>query len=506
MAEYRSALGGDRRRRTGGPLGHLDIRGDTLKRQDEGPVVGTAPDLVVRLPPGSLEEREYIATVILSDWLGLDIVFESGAPGFVDLYVPGSPGTYIRVPDLLLEEAEGGWRSARLPRKGGCASVEVSLLLANGSNVTRQVPLLFGENRYVDPAVAGADVLKHDVFGVAFFYLAGCDDFLTSNRDGFGRQRFAGSLADVAESIDHPIVDYLVDHLWLCLKRVFPGLPRKSVRYRAWLTHDVDQMVSWASISLYRSGHAIAGDLVRRRSARLALKRGLSRLRHSVVLAGQDPFDTFDFLMSASEQISLRSSFFFLLGGPSPVDYANDVATPSARKLFDRIRSRGHEIGLHGSAGSMNQPRLLREHLDELRLASGEDAAAPSRWGGRQHYLTWRASWTWKACDSAGLTYDSSVAFPERAGFRAGTCRPFAVFDLSSRKRLALEERPLVVMDGTLRFRMGLAPAESLSLASTLAQRCRESAGVFTLLWHNSSLLLAEDRDDYLELLASVQP
>jgi len=464
------------------------------------------PDLIVRIPPGSREEREYIARVVLTDWLGLEIAFEQGPAGSVGLRVPDAAGPIVSVPDLVFGSTDTGWRSAILPRKGTCQFAPLDTLLADGRSLARQVPLLFGGSGLAAEDADGGLVVGHDVFGVAFFYLAGCDDFLATSRDSFDRQLFNGSFPDLTGTIDEPVVDYLVDHLWLILSRSVPRLRRRRANYRPWVTHDVDHMLSWMSLSSYLTAHAIVGDLVRRRSPGLAVRRGLSRLRHSPVLQGLDPYDTFEFLMDASEGIGARSSFFFLLGGPSPVDYANDVTSASARRLFARIRERGHEIGLHGSAASNDKPGVLREQLFDLWSAAGASGSTPQGWGGRQHYLTWNAPATWRAWAAAGLAYDSSVAFQERAGFRAGTCRPFPAFDLERREQLQIEERPLVIMDGTLWVRMGLSRRESMDLSKRLAERCRESAGTLTLLWHNSFLTSRRDRSWYLELLDAVRP
>jgi hypothetical protein len=104
------------------------------------------------------------------------------------------------------------------------------------------------------------------------------------------------------------------------------------------------------------------------------------------------------------------------------------------------------------------------------------------------------------------MSYDSSVGFHDRAGFRAGTCRPFTVFDIEQRKALDLQERPLIVMDGTLWVRMGLSQPEALAAIQRYAQRCRESAGTLTLLWHNSSFLTGRDRDWYRQMVRAVSP
>ena len=112
--------------------------------------------------------------------------------------------------------------------------------------------------------------------------------------------------------------------------------------------------------------------------------------------------------------------------------------------------------------------------------------------GGRQHYLRWRAPTTWLNWEAAGLTYDSTVGYAERAGFRAGTSREFRAFDLVGSRLLSLIERPLVVMDTTLlHYRKLGATDAAIECGLRLKSRCRRLGGHFTLLWHNSNLMSA---------------
>ena len=87
-----------------------------------------------------------------------------------------------------------------------------------------------------------------------------------------------------------------------------------------------------------------------------------------------------------------------------------------------------------------------------------------------------------------GLAYDSTVGFADRVGFRAGTCFPYHPWLLHLNREANLIEIPLIVMDKTLMEYMGLSPEESLEEIYRSAARCRVVGGVFTLLWHNSSV------------------
>jgi hypothetical protein len=139
-----------------------------------------------------------------------------------------------------------------------------------------------------------------------------------------------------------------------------------------------------------------------------------------------------------------------------------------------------------------------------LRDAAERQGVSQERWGGRQHYLRWQNPVTWSNWEAAGLSYDSTVGYADRIGFRAGTCHEFRPFHLLERRPLRLRERPLHVMDGTLFDYMKLSPEVASQRVLELARECRRYGGTFSLLCHNSSLPTAAQKRWYETLVAAV--
>lgn len=152
------------------------------------------------------------------------------------------------------------------------------------------------------------------------------------------------------------------------------------------------------------------------------------------------------------------------------------------RKVVEWLDDHGVETGVHPSYATYLSPELLLEEVQILQDVLGKKVL-----GGRQHYLRWSPE-TWRHWEMCGLAYDSTVGFADRIGFRAGTCLPYRPWLLRLDREANLTEIPLIVMDKTLMEYMGLRPQESLEKVIDCAARCRAVGGVFTLLWHNSSL------------------
>lgn len=50
----------------------------------------------------------------------------------------------------------------------------------------------------------------------------------------------------------------------------------------------------------------------------------------------------------------------------------------------------------------------------------------------------------------AGMSYDSTLGYADRPGFRCGTCFEYTAFDVVSDQPLSLRIRPLIAMDCTV--------------------------------------------------------
>ena len=167
--------------------------------------------------------------------------------------------------------------------------------------------------------------------------------------------------------------------------------------------------------------------------------------------------------------------------GPREGDY--DLDAHDVRALIGELRELGAEFGIHPGYATLGDPARLAAEKARLDAALGT-----GRYGGRQHWLRFRAPDTWRHWAAAGLTYDSTMGFADREGFRCGTSHPFRPFDVEQDREIDVLEVPLIAMDATLRHYRKLTPEATRARLLELAGACRRVGGTFTLLWHNSSL------------------
>jgi hypothetical protein len=463
-----------------------------------------SPDLIVEIPEGHQPEREYACSVVLESLLGLACRIHV-APGrhTTLIRVPGDP-RYVEVVDAFfpLYGKDDGQASELAPTPHANWALPVPGIAHDPS-----MPILFGR-----PDAGGsylASTSEHvslgiDVFGSAFSMLTRHEECRPTSLDQHGRFVLAGSRMDRTGLWQRPIVDEYAKLLLHSLRLLWPGLPAAPGRYRLLLSHDVDRLFTvvrrpWPVVARH-----CLGDVLQRRDPGAAARRAVARVAATLGSWKREPVNTFDYIMDVSERRSIVSAFYFIPKNTEPrwdADY--ELEDPWVVELLQSISRRGHEIGLHGSYRSVEDAAMLRDEFLRLRTVTEARGIRQDRWGGRQHYLRWRSLESWTAWDAAGLDYDSTLGFAERAGFRCGTSHEFPVFDLRGRRRLALRERPLIAMDVTLLSSkyMGLDEQGALATVAELAAQCRLHGGCLTLLWHNTSLITHESRNLYEALL-----
>jgi hypothetical protein len=460
--------------------------------------------LVLEAPPAREPERRYIVDTIMRDWLGLDCELRISERADVRVTLQGEAGpAHVTIPEGLFATDVGDWLTpASLPD----APVPWRPVTCDESALRpgERLPVLYGP-RPAPPALLSGErravELSVDVFGSAFFMLSRYEERAVGTRDTYDRFPASASVAEREGFLRLPIVDAYVELLWSALRRVWPRLERKRRAFRVALTHDVDHPLAFLGRTLPGLARQLGADALVRRDARLAGRR----LRSWTAIPRRDyrldPYNTFDFLMAVSERHGIASAFYFLATEHnSHLDGFYTLDDPWIRSLMARIAGGDHEIGYHAGFHTYCDPDRTQREFSRLRTAANALGVEQSHWGGRQHYLRWRNPDTWCNWDRAGLSYDSTLGFAEKVGFRAGTCHEFRTFDLLRRCPLDLRERPLQVMDRTLFDYMALAPHDATEAALEVARECKRMGGTFTLLWHNSVLQTAAERRWYEEL------
>ncbi|HEU20239.1 MAG TPA: hypothetical protein ENO00_12840 [Deltaproteobacteria bacterium] len=284
--------------------------------------------------------------------------------------------------------------------------------------------------------------------------------------------------------VSTPLVDFYEDVLFRALLTGCGEIGMPLVRKSHWpsgkkfavcLTHDVDECTKtyqWVTRPLR---YLRRGDIPGLKNQVKSFSRRMS---------GHEPYWTFDDILEKEKNLGVCSTYFFLKESGErsllkPASWhlygrCHSLKEPRIIQLIRKLAEDGHEVGVHGSTFSYENPTLLNAEKTELEELLGTKVT-----GIRQHRLNLTIPDTWVHQSNAGFLYDTSLGYKaaDGTGFRWGTCFPF--HPRGEEGELPLLEIPLSLMDITLRD-----GTDGWDTCSTMIEQVRNVGGVLTLLWH----------------------
>ncbi len=386
------------------------------------------------IPNNNIQERKYIIDIIFNEFFGLEYKLEVG-------------------------------------------SKEYEIILNNGKKLTIEDTFFNkypNDLEYLHIDNIPSKIEELDIFSAIFFMLTRWEEYVNKTRDKHNRFPATESLAYKQGFLDRPIVNEYVERLKNMLLELDSSLVFKERKFELILTHDVDVIQMWKS---WKQVFRVAlGDIIKRKDIGLACERFAE---YFLTKRGKikDPFDTFDWLMDKSEAIGIKSRFYFMSGGVTEFDNRYKIDNPKVLELIEKIKQRGHIVGIHPSYNAYNNFEQFKKEKELLEKVVGEKIVE-----GREHYLRFEVPTTWQIWEDNGMQVDSTCGYADKEGFRCGTGDEFSVFNILSRKKLKLKERPLVVMDCTL-FEYN---SYSYNEAEVRINLLKGTTNIFTILWHNS--------------------
>lgn len=308
------------------------------------------------------------------------------------------------------------------------------------------------------------------------------------------RNRGAGGVFHVAalptarrEMLAEPLVEWHVAALLQRLERagfqIAARLPRwpHGARYAVVLTHDVDGAGLHDVRELLRT--AVRGVRYRSPQVLAGSAAGLAGW-----LTGRpDPHFRFASWADLERGLGVRSAFFVHAPAGAPRHFHDPTyaVDDSARwKVLGELASDGWEIGVHAGISAGTSSSYLAGERSRLERIVGH----PVR-GLRHHY--WRLNWrepaqTFRRQAEAGYLYDTSIAWRDHIGFRAGTSLPYRPFD-SLGQVSAVLEIPTTVMDGHLFQHHRWSIDQAADSVRKMVGVVGRAGGVLNLNWHQEA-------------------
>ncbi|GJM32343.1 MAG: hypothetical protein DHS20C18_13440 [Saprospiraceae bacterium] len=334
---------------------------------------------------------------------------------------------------------------------------------------------------------------SYDALSMCFYLLSRYEEYLPHQKDAHGRFPASASLASKHNFLHLPIVNLWLKEFRNRLKQYFPTFEIKRPIYQFHATYDIDLAWAFQHRGVLINSFGALKDLLQGNWQKL-------RLRYQVLNNKlSDPFDTYQFIIGLHQHTQLSGQCFFLLG-----DYGRFDKNIAPRKLAlqELIQQTSQQfcIGLHPSYRSNDKVGQLAKEVSRLEHITGKSVLHS-----RQHFLKVNLPKTYQELLKVGIRHDYSMGYAAKPGFRAGIAGPFPWYDLERERATLLQIHPFQVMDVGLKNYLHLDPEQALSTIKPILQIVKDTGGVFSTLWHNSSF--AEEfgwagwRDMYKALL-----
>ena len=309
----------------------------------------------------------------------------------------------------------------------------------------------------------------------------------TTGTDRYGRHNSLSENVTYAPGVSFHfnLIEQIIRYVYRKLELPLLSIPRwpSSAPMAIFLSHDVDVVKKWTTKRTVYELLLSIRDL-----ALLRGKRFLTTFESlSNAVRGIDPYWNFDELLFLESGNGFKSTWFFApFGGQydhrekdmDPVYHRKPVEITS---MIRRIIEKDCELALHGTRNAFLDVNSLKRQLESYEIRLGFKLL-----GVRHHYLMFRQGKTLEAAAEAGLSYDSSMGFSDRSGFRNGIAAPFFPFPVSHPAGNVVEI-PINFMDTTF-ILSGDDPETVKRRVHEAYLYARAAKGLFSILIHPGNM------------------
>lgn len=423
--------------------------------------------LKIQVPNTFIPEKTYIIDVLLGEFIGIKYEIEFKKCTNYTIFVDDKKIVFRDSFFANFNEKKGYLDEQNIPQK--------ILFTQNRFCVEKDIPIIYGNEKL--------DVTKNiycgiDIFASSFFMLTRWEENVIDRKDAHSRFPCELSLAQRNKFHTRAVVNEYVEMLWDMLQFVGCKQSRKNRNFEIIPTHDIDFLKQFPTF--FKGIKNIFGDLFKRKKLRLSLDT-LKNFLAVKFLKKDDPFYTFDTLMSISEKNNLKSHFYFIAGKIGEADVKYNFTDTNIKILVERILQRGHFVGMHGGYDSYDNIIQLKTEVERFKQYNLKIRES------RQHFLRFKIPETWQLINNLNIKYDSSIGYTNTSGFRAGTCYEYSVFDIKNRIKLNLIERPLIFMETVSQKKFSDISGFKNHLIK-LKNTVKKHNGQFVFLWHNSNI------------------
>ena len=327
---------------------------------------------------------------------------------------------------------------------------------------------------------------SYDLFWNAFIFLSRLDEYLTETETEIrinsysGRHPRADSL-----SFQIPMVSVLFEELERLITKKFPQLSfgegrASNIEY----SHDLDYLKKTAQLRLKQTAFNVFNCIKLMDRPTLFLKKIYQTI---VFLMTNRSYWHFDDWVNLEQKFNKTSIFYIYVKTYRKKTFKTWLIDPSydlrrntlLKAKLKNLIEKGFEIGLHGSYDSAVNQTLLKEEKEILETELDIKISKT-----RQHWLRYSEQQT-PIAHEAIFKQDSSVAWNDCMGFRAGIASAYHPYDHKNKRAFNFKVVPQIVMDSQLFDYQESGSERSIETAFDLIKVVRKIKNAHcSISWH----------------------
>jgi len=316
-----------------------------------------------------------------------------------------------------------------------------------------------------------------DIFAASFYLLSRYEEYLSHQKDIYGRYAHESSLAFKENFLHLPLINIWIKDFKKALQAKFPGFPIPGTQFQFIPTYDIDEAYSYKYKQWWRTAGGVVKSIVNSQWSMVN-----ERMK---VLFGKnkDPYDAFEWMDELHRQYSLKPRYFFLIAAKTG-RYDKNIL-PSKKAMQDLIRehSNHYSIGIHPSWQSGDEPDKLKFEILKLGHIAGKQIHSS-----RQHFIRFTLPQTYRQLIELGIESDFSMGYGSINGFRASVASAFYWYDLEKEEETKLLLYPFCFMEANSFFEQKSSPQQALEELQQYYTIVKSVNGTLITIWHNTFL------------------
>jgi hypothetical protein len=319
--------------------------------------------------------------------------------------------------------------------------------------------------------------LSFDIFAAIFYLLSRYEEYLSHQKDAYGRYDHRNALAFREDFLDKPLINSWLRSFKEKLINTFPSFTAHCSPFTFLPTYDIDEAYAYKYKSWIRRAGAGVRDLLKGNRKEFFLRKK--------VLAGRlpDPFDAYEWLDDLHARYRLAPRYFFLAAHRTGRYDKNILPGETAWRALARQHAEKYILGIHPSWQSGDDPSLLKKEITTLEKAAGRAITSS-----RQHFIRFQLPVTFRQLADAGITEDFSMGYGSINGFRASVASPFYWYDLEKETATNLLLYPFCYMEANSFFEQKFTAQQALEEMRMYYTEVKKVNGTFISIWHNTFL------------------